>query len=81
MIFALLVAIATCGTAWFLTGAAQQRHIGYLFGLTDSVLWLFAGVSAGKLIVAAMALFCAICFARPFLRATLYGRLRRQHAS
>lgn len=79
MIFALLVAITTCCTAWFLTGTAQQRHIGCLFGLADTVLWLFAGVSAGKLIVAAIAMFCAICFARPFLRATLYGRLRRQH--
>ncbi|MFL9892814.1 hypothetical protein [Paraburkholderia sp. RL17-381-BIF-C] len=79
MIFALFVATTTCCSAWFLTGTAQQRHIGCLFGLADTVLWLFAGVSAGKLIVAAIALFCAICFARPFLRATLYGRLRRQH--
>jgi hypothetical protein len=81
VIFALLVAAATCCTARFLTGAAQQRHIGYLFGLADAALWLFAGISAGKLIVVAIALFCAICFARPFLRATLYGRLRRQHAN
>jgi hypothetical protein len=81
VIFALLVAVATCCTAWFLTGAAQQRYIGSLFGLADTVFWLIAGVSAGKLIVVAIALFCAVCFARPFLRATLYGRLRRQHAN
>jgi hypothetical protein len=81
VIFALLIAITTCCTAWFLTGPAQRRHIGYLFGLADTVLWLFAGVSAGKLIVVAIALFCAICFARPLLRANLYGRLRRQHAN
>ncbi|MFL9860834.1 hypothetical protein PQR72_34720 [Paraburkholderia madseniana] len=81
MTFALLVAVTTCCTAWFLTGATLHRHIGYLFGLSDTVLWLFAGVSAGKLIVVAIALFCAICFARPFLRANQYRRLRRQHAS
>ncbi|MFM0736790.1 hypothetical protein PQQ51_06050 [Paraburkholderia xenovorans] len=81
MIFALLIAVATCCTAWFLTGPAQHRHIGFLFGLADTVLWLFAGISAGKLIVVAIALFCALCFARPFLRANLYVRLRRQHAS
>ncbi|MFL9960442.1 hypothetical protein PQR02_04760 [Paraburkholderia sediminicola] len=81
MIFALLVAITTCCAVWFLTGAGQQRHIGFAFGFVDTVLWLFAGVSAGKLIVVAIAFFCALCFARPFLRATLYGRLRRQHAN
>jgi hypothetical protein len=80
VIFSLLIAITTCCTAWFLTGAAQRRHIGYLFGLADTVLWLFAGVSAGKLIVVAIAFFCALCFARPFLRACFYTRLRRQHA-
>ncbi|MGE8162981.1 hypothetical protein ACQKRQ_22800 [Paraburkholderia sp. NPDC080076] len=81
MIFALLIAITTCSTAWFLTGQVRRRHIGYLFGLADTVLWLFAGVYSGKLIVVAIALFCAMCFARPFLSATLYGRLRRQHAN
>jgi hypothetical protein len=81
VIFALLAAVTTCGTTWLLTGATRHRHIGYLFGLADTVLWLFAGISAGKLIVAAIALFCALCFARPFLRANLYVRLRRQHAS
>ncbi|WP_035546397.1 hypothetical protein [Burkholderia sp. 9120] len=79
MTFAFLVALATCGTAWFVTGAAQHRHIGYLFGLADTVLWLFAGVSAGKLFVVIAAAFCALCYARPFLRARLYSRLRRQH--
>lgn len=81
MTFALLVAVTTCCTAWFLTGATLHRYIGYLFGLADTVLWLFAGISAGKLIVVAIAFFCALCFARPFLRANLYGRLRRQDAS
>jgi hypothetical protein len=79
MTFALLVALATCCTAWFLTGPAQQRHIGFVFGFIDAVLWLFAGVSAGKLIVVLIAAFCALCFARPFLHAHLYSRLRRQH--
>lgn len=81
MTFALLVAITTCAVVWFLTGPGQQRHIGFVFGFTDTILWLFAGVSAGKLIVVAIAAFCAFCFARPFLRATLYTRLRRQHAN
>ncbi|WP_206002026.1 hypothetical protein [Paraburkholderia aromaticivorans] len=81
MIFALLVAIATCAAVWFLTGPGQQRHIGFAFGFADTILWLFAGVSAGKLTVVAIAFFCALCFARPFLRACLYSRLRRQHAS
>lgn len=79
MIFALLVAITTCCTAWFLTGPAQRLHIGYLFGLADTVLWLFAGVTADKLFVVIVAAFCALCFARPFLRARLYSRLRRHH--
>jgi hypothetical protein len=81
VIFALLVAIATCAAVWFLTGPGQLRHIGFVFGFADTLLWLFAGASAGKLVVVAIALFCAICFARPFLRATLYGRLRRQRAN
>lgn len=79
MIFALLVAAATCCTAWFMTGPADKRHIGYLSGLVDAVLWLFAGVSAGKLIVVIIAAFCALCFVRPFLRTRLNARLRRQH--
>ncbi|CAE6880386.1 hypothetical protein [Paraburkholderia domus] len=79
MIFALLVAITTCCAAWFLTGQAQKRSIGYLCGLADAVLWLFAGVSAGKLFVVLVAALCALCFARPFLRVRLYSRLRRQH--
>lgn len=79
MIFALLVTITTCGAAWLITGPAQHRLIGCLFGLADTVLWLFAGVSAGKLIVVLIAAFCALCFARPFLRERLYARLRRQH--
>lgn len=80
MIFALLVAVATCGTVWFITGAAHQRPIGALLGLIDSLLWLCAGVSAGKLAVVIVAAFCAFCFARPFLRAHVYARLRRHHA-
>ncbi|WGS50831.1 hypothetical protein LFL96_04815 [Paraburkholderia sp. D15] len=76
---ALLVAIATCCAAWFLTGPTPQRQIGFLFGLADTALWLFAGFSAGKLFVVIVAAFCALCFARPFLRARLYSRLRRQH--
>ncbi|MFP3432116.1 hypothetical protein SB781_20360 [Paraburkholderia sp. SIMBA_061] len=79
MMFALLVAITTCCTAWFLTGPARQRPIGYLCGLADAVLWLFAGVSASKLFVVIVAALCALCFARPFLRALFYSRLRRQH--
>ncbi|MGF7130500.1 hypothetical protein P3T40_001975 [Paraburkholderia sp. EB58] len=81
MTFGLLVALTTCAAAWFLTGPAQQRYIGFLLALADTVLWLFAGVSTGKLIVVAVAAFCALCFARPFLRAHLFARLRRQHAS
>ncbi len=79
MIFALLVVIATCGTAWFMTGPAHQRHIGSLFGLLDTALWLFAGLTAGKIAVVIVAAFCAFCFARPWLRMHLYSRLRRQH--
>ncbi|ASL45102.1 hypothetical protein bAD24_I16635 [Burkholderia sp. AD24] len=79
MTFALLVAIVTCCSAWFLTGPAQQRYVGFLFGLADTVLWLFAGVSAGKLFVVIVAAFCALCFARPFLRARLYSQFRRQN--
>ena len=81
MTFALLVAITTCCATWFLTGPVRQRCIGYLFGLADTVLWLFAGVSAGKLVVVAIAAFCAFCFARPFLRVHFYARLRRQHVN
>ncbi len=80
MIFALLVASTTCAATWFLTGPAQKRGLGAFFGLIDSLLWLFAGVSAGKLAVVIVAAFCALCFARPFLRAHIYARLRRQHA-
>lgn len=78
--FAFLVAFTTCAAAWFLTGPAQQRYIGFLFALADTVLWLFAGVSAGKLTIVAVAAFCALCFCRPYLRALLFARLRRHHA-
>jgi hypothetical protein len=79
MMFALLVVTATCCAAWFLTGSAKQRHIGCLFGFVDAVLWLFAGISAGKLLVVIVAAFCALCFSRPFLRAHVHSCLRRQH--
>jgi hypothetical protein len=79
MIFALLVASTTCAAVWCLTGAAHQRVPGALFGLIDAVLWLFAGVSAGKVAVLIVAAFCAFCFARPLLRAHAYARLRRNH--
>lgn len=80
MIFAILVAIATCAAVWFLTGPAHHRPIGALFGIADSVLWLFAGITAGKVVVVFIASFCALCFARPFLRAITYRRIRRHHA-
>ncbi|ACD15576.1 hypothetical protein Bphyt_1160 [Paraburkholderia phytofirmans PsJN] len=80
MTFALLVAITTCCAVWFLTGHGQQRHIGFVFGLVDAILWLFAGVSAGKLIVVAIAGFCALCFARPFLHAWSGRLFGRRHA-
>ena len=80
MIFALFVAITTCCAVWFLTGHGQQRHIGFVFGFIDTILWLFAGVSTGKLIVVAIAGFCAFCFARPFLRARSVRLFGRQHA-
>jgi hypothetical protein len=79
VIFALLIAISTCCAAWFLTGPSQRRPVGFLFALADAVLWLFAGVTAGKLVVVIVAAFCVLCFARPFLRVRLYSRLRRQH--
>jgi predicted Co/Zn/Cd cation transporter (cation efflux family) len=80
MIFALLVATTTCVATWFLTGAAQKRALGAFFGLVDAILWLMAGISAGKISVVIVAAFCAFCFARPFLRAHVYARLRREHA-
>ncbi|AXE92886.1 hypothetical protein [Paraburkholderia terricola] len=79
MIFGLLVATTTCIAVWLLTGSAQQRAVGAVFGLIDSILWLLAGVSAGKLIIVAIAAFCALCFARPFLRSYRYARIRRHY--
>ncbi|MGC2970374.1 hypothetical protein [Paraburkholderia aspalathi] len=79
MIFALLVAATTCAATWFLTGAAQNRALGSLFGLVDAILWLMAGISAGKIAVVIVAAFCIFCFTRPFLRTHVYARLRRQH--
>ncbi|MFM0660110.1 hypothetical protein [Paraburkholderia sediminicola] len=81
MIFGLLVAATTCAAVWFLTGSAQQRALGTAFGLFDSILWLFAGVSAGKLVIVVIAAFCALCFARPFLRVHRFARIRRQHVN
>jgi len=80
VIFAFLITFTTCGAAWFLTGHSQQRHIGFLFAFSAAVWWLFAGLFAGKLIVVVVAAFCALCFARPLLRAHLFTRLRRHHA-
>lgn len=81
MIFPLLIAATTCGAAWFLTGAAQNRALGSFFGLVDAILWLMAGISAGKIAVVLVAAFCTFCFARPFLRAHVYARLRSQHGN
>lgn len=80
---ALLIAIATCLAAWSLTGRQPDRTLGALFGLTDSILWLVAGIAAGKTAVILIAGFCALCFARPLLRgraAKLFGRRRRGEA-
>jgi len=79
MIFGVLVAATTCIAVWLLTGSAQQRAVGAVFGLIDSILWLLAGVSAGKLIIVAIAAFCALCFVRPFLRSYRYARIRRHY--
>lgn len=80
MTFALFVAIATCAAVWFLTGHPQRRGIGAVFGLIDSMLLLFAGINAGKIAIVLIAAFCALCFARPFLRAWSLRLLGRQHA-
>lgn len=80
MIFGLLITFSTCAAAWFLSGKSQQRHIGFAFAFSAAVWWLFAGLFAGKFIVVAVAAFCALCFARPFLRAQLFARVRRHHA-
>lgn len=81
MTLALLVALTTCAAVWFLTGHPQRRGIGAVLGLIDSILWLLAGVNAGKVIIALIAAFCALCFARPFVSAYLGARLRRHHAN
>ncbi|MEX3915998.1 hypothetical protein AB4Y43_07095 [Paraburkholderia sp. BR10872] len=65
---ALLIAFATCATAWLLTSPQPNRTLGGLFGLLDSILWLVAGIAAGKTAVILVAAFCALCFARVFLR-------------
>lgn len=80
MIFGLLVTIATCAAVWCLTGPSHQRVFGALFGLADSILWLFAGVSAGKVAVVIVAAFCAFSFARPLVRSRLSRIFRRHHA-
>jgi hypothetical protein len=80
MMFALLIALTTCAAAWFLTGRSDRRYVGALFGLVDSVLWLLAGVTAGKLAVALVAAFCALCFARPLLARRLVSLFGRRHA-
>jgi hypothetical protein len=79
MTFALLVALATCAAVWFLTGPSRQRGIGMFFGFVDYILWLCAGVNAGKIAVVIVAGFSLLCFLRPTLRHLFQG-LRRQHA-
>jgi hypothetical protein len=79
MTFALLVALATCAAVWFLTGPSRQRVFGMLLGLADSILWLCAGINAGKIAVVIIAGFCALCFMRPALRHLFQG-MRRRHA-
>jgi len=65
---ALLIAIATCMTAWLLTGRQPNRTLGAALGLTDAVLWIVAGITAGKTAVVLIATFCAACFLRPLLK-------------
>ncbi|HEY3599717.1 MAG TPA: hypothetical protein VGL08_19650 [Paraburkholderia sp.] len=79
MIFGLLVTFTTCAAAWFLTGHPQRRGIGFVFAFADTVLWLFAGITAGKIAIVVVAAFCAVCFARPVLR-HLARLVWRQHA-
>lgn len=79
MMLALLIAIATCATALLLTGRQPNAPLGALFGLTDSALWLVAGIVAGKMSVIVIAGFCMLCFARPLLRGRapkIFGRRR-----
>jgi hypothetical protein len=77
---AVFVATTVCAATWFLTGPDHHRPLGAFFGLIGSFLWLSAGLFAGTYAVSIVAAFCALCFARPFLRARVYRRLRRQHA-
>ncbi|WP_322105874.1 hypothetical protein [Paraburkholderia sp. J41] len=71
---ALLVAIATCATAWALTSEqpARRRH-GSLIGLVNAILWTIAGLYADKGAVVAVAMFCALCFARAYARGRIVG--------
>lgn len=65
---AILIAITTCGAALCLTAVQPGRTPGALLALVTSLLWLVAGLAAGKAAVILVAGFCAVCFARPLLR-------------
>ncbi|WP_232071159.1 hypothetical protein [Paraburkholderia pallida] len=78
---ALLIAIATCTTAWLLTSPQPNRTLGGLFGLIDSILWLVAGIAAGKTAVILIAAFCALCFLRSLLRGRTVSLFGSSHAN
>ncbi|WP_321891744.1 hypothetical protein [Paraburkholderia tropica] len=78
---AILITIATCATAWLLTSPQPNRTVGSLFGLIDSILWLFAGIAAGKTAVMLIAAFCALCFLRPLLRSRSVSLFGSKHAN
>jgi hypothetical protein len=78
---ALLIAIATCAAAWLLTSPRPNRTLGGLFGLLDSILWLVAGIAAGKTAVILIAAFCALCFLRELLRGRTVRLFGSNHAN
>lgn len=79
MIYASLIAIATCMTVLLLTARQPDRALGALFGLTDSILWLVAGIMSGRTAVILIAAFCAACFLRPLLRGRAVRSFGRGH--
>ncbi|WP_213766770.1 hypothetical protein [Caballeronia sp. dw_19] len=77
--FSAIVAITLCAAVWLLLQSGRRKVYGAVLGLFNSMLWIFAGLTAGTHFVALIAAVCGLNFL-VFLAAAASTSTRRSHA-
>ena len=60
--FVILISITICVAVCLLLQEGRRRLLGMAFGLFNSLLWAFAGITSGTYLVTLVAAVCAIQF-------------------